>query len=96
MAKKYGKEVPSINLTFYDGTYVQWKKWSERELLEEVTKLLKQKTKSDGRAVGTMKIVYAKDPDGDYKTVFSFYDTIDCLKKLNQCIEPLMLKYFYE
>lgn len=96
MAKKYGKQVPSVNISFSDGTHKQWKKWSEPELLREVTKLLTQKTKSEGRAVGDVKIVYARDPEGDYRTIFSFHSTEDCIYKLKPAVEPGLLRWFYE
>lgn len=96
MAMKYGKQVPSVNITFSDGTHKQWKKWLEQDLLKEVTKLLKEKTKKEGRAAGVVKVVYAKDPDGDYKTVFTFHDTQDCLYKLRPAVEPGLLRWFYE
>ncbi len=96
MGKIYGKKVPSVNLSLGYDTHKQWKKWTERELLKEVTKLLDAETKKVGRAVGTMRIVYAKDPAGDFVTRFDFHSTEDCLYKLKPAIEGKLLEWFYE
>jgi hypothetical protein len=95
MAKIYGNKVPSINVSFEDGTHKSWKKWTERKLITELTKLLNEKTKLRGRASGDIRIVYQKDPDGDYLTRFSFINTEDAIKKLMPSIEPAMLRWFY-
>ena len=97
MSKKvYKGKVPSVILYFKDGTYKQWKKWTERNLLKEVTNLLDKETKKSGRAVGDMRIVYQKDPDGDFYTRFSFHSKEDCIEKLTPCIEGNLLEWFYE
>lgn len=96
MGKIYGKKVPSVNLSLGYDTHKQWKKWTERELLKEVTKLLDAETKKVGRAVGTMRIVYAKDHAGDFVTRFDFHSTEDCLYKLKPAIEGKLLEWFYE
>lgn len=95
MAKIYGNKVPSVNVSFNDGTHKSWKKWTEKKLINELTKLLDSETKKSGRAQGTIKVVYQKDPDGDYKTVFSFQSLADCLVKIQPSIEPAMLRWFY-
>lgn len=95
MAKIYGNRLPSININLESGTHKSWKKWTERKLITELTKLLDSETRSEGRAQGTIKVVYQKDPDGDYKTVFSFINTQDALQKLKPSIEPAMLRWFY-
>lgn len=96
MGKIYGKQVPSINISFEEGTYKQWKRWTERELLKQVTKLLDAETKEYGRAVGKMRIVYQRDPDGDFETRFDFHSKEDCLYKLKPAIEGKLLEWFYE
>lgn len=96
MAKMYGNKVPSINISFDSGTHKSWKKWTEKKLIKELTKLLAQKSTLLGRADGTITVVYQKDPDGDYKTVFSFQSLADCLVKIQPSIEPAMLRWFYE
>lgn len=95
MLKKTSK-VPTINISFEDGTHRQWKKYSEAKLLREVTVYLNQKTKSEGRAVGSVRVVYAKDPQGDFYTRFSFFNTDDCIYKLKPTIEKELLRWFYE
>ena len=94
--KIYKNKVPSINVRFSDDTHKQWKKWTESKLIKELTKLLDEKTKSNGRASGSVSIVYAKDPDGDYYTRFTFVNAQDCIEKLKPSIEPGLLKWFYE
>lgn len=96
MGKIYGKKVPSVNLSLGYDTHKQWKKWTERELLKEVTKLLDAETKKTGRAIGSMWIVYAKDPAGDFVTRFDFHSAEDCLYKLKPSIEGKLLEWFYE
>lgn len=96
MAKMYGNKVPSVNISFDSGTHKSWKKWSEKKLINELTKLLDSETKKYGRASGMIKVVYQKDPDGDYKTTFSFFNTHDAITKLKPSIEPAMLRWFYE
>jgi len=91
----YGKKVPSVNLTIAYGTHKQWKKWTEKNLLKEVTKLLDAETKKTGRAIGSMRIVYAKDPAGDFVTRFDFHSKEDCLYKLKPAIEGKLLEWFY-
>lgn len=94
--KIYAGKVPSVNLSLGYDTHKQWKKWTERNLLKEVTKLLDEETKKKGRAAGTMRIVYQKDPDGDFCTRFNFHSKEDCIEKLKPCIEQELLRWFYE
>lgn len=96
MGKIYGNKVPSVTVRFSDDSYKVWKKWTEKKLINELTKLLLEKEKKNGRANGSVSIVYAKDPDGDYKTQFSFHSLADCLIKIQPSIEPELLKWFYE
>lgn len=96
MGKIYGNKVPSVTVRFSDGTHKTWKKWTEKKLINELTKLLSQKSQLLGRADGTVTVVYQKDPDGDYKTQFSFQSLADCLVKIQPSIEPALLKWFYE
>jgi len=93
---KKAKRVPTINVMFSDGTHKQWKKYSESKLIKELTVLLTEKTKNLGRANGEMRIVYERDPDGDFYTRFSFINLEDCLYKLKPAIEPALLRFFYE
>lgn len=96
MGKIYGNKVPSVTVRFSDDSYKVWKKWTEKKLINELTKLLVEKTKKNGRADGSMSIVYAKDPAGDYYTRFTFINTEDCIKKLKPSIETNLLRWFYE
>lgn len=96
MGKIYGNKVPTVTLGFEYGSNKVWKKWTEKKLITELTKLLDEKTKSEGRAMGYIRITYAKDPQGDYYTRFNFYDTQDCIRKLKPSIEKELLRWFYE
>jgi len=93
---KNTKKVPSINLSLGYDTRKQWKKWSEKKLIKELTDLLTQEEKKSGRATGSIRVVYARDPGGDYYTNFTFYTKEDCLYKLKPAIEKELLNWFYE
>ena len=95
MGKIYGNKVPSVTVRFSDDSYKVWKKWTEKKLINELTKLLLEKEKKNGRAIGSMRIVYARDPAGDFATRFDFHSKEDCLYKLKPAIEGKLLEWFY-
>lgn len=87
---------PTIKIHFSDGTYKYWTKQLGQVLLKGLTIKLNEKTKELGRACGTVEITYLKDPDGDYKTRFTFYNKDDCLSKIKPTIEKQLLEYMYD
>jgi len=97
MTKKvYKGKVPTVNISFDSGTHKQWKKYTGVKLFKELTVILAKETKNTGRATGSVRVVYQKDPDGDFQTRFHFHSAEDCLYKLKPTIEDDLLEWFYE